>query len=108
MSTFILCRSAYLLKGYWRTRMRKVIRSSLLFLLVIGGISGAAAQSPSNQPRASGMETDTAKIKEPMLGDWESIASEGPPSASKNSDGSLKPFDLKRPFKYLPSHRSHL
>jgi len=88
--------------------MRKAIRSSLLFFLVIGGIGGAAAQSLSNQPRASGMETDTAKIKEAMLGDWESIAPEVRPSASKNADGSLKPFYLKRAFKYLPSDRFEL
>jgi hypothetical protein len=88
--------------------MRKVIKSSLLFFLVIGGISGAAAQSPSNQPKASGMETDTAKIKEAMLGEWGSIASEVRPSASKNADGSLKPFYLKRAFKYLPSDRFEL
>jgi hypothetical protein len=86
--------------------MRKAIRSSLLFFLVIGGIGEAAAQSPSNQPRASGMETDTAKIKEAMLGNWESIAPEVRPS--KNSDGSLKPFYLKRAFKYLPSDRFEL
>ncbi len=88
--------------------MRKAIRSSLLFFLVIGGISGAAAQSPSNQPKASGMETDTAKIKEAMLGEWGSIAPEVRPSASKNADGSLKPFYLKRAFKYLPSNRFEL
>jgi hypothetical protein len=88
--------------------MRKAIRSSLLFFLVISGFGGAAAQSPSNQPRASGMETDTAKIKEAMLGDWESIAPEVRPSASKNADGSLKPFYLKRAFKYLPSDRFEL
>jgi hypothetical protein len=88
--------------------MRKAIRSSLLFFLVIGGISGAAAQSPSNQPKASGMETDTAKIKKAMLGDWQSIAPEVRPSASKNADGSLKPFYLKRAFKYLPSDRFEL
>ena len=88
--------------------MRKVIKSSLLFFLVIGGISGAAAQSPSNQPKASGMETDTTKIKEAMLGEWGSIASEVRPSASKNADGSLKPFYLKRAFKYLPSNRFEL
>ncbi len=88
--------------------MRKAIRSSLLFFLVIGGISGAAAQSPSNQPKASGMETDTAKIKEAMLGEWGSIAPEVRPSASKNADGSLKPFYLKRAFKYLPSDRFEL
>ena len=88
--------------------MRKAIRSSLLFFLVIGGIGGAAAQSASDQPRASGMETDTAKIKEAMLGNWESIAPEVRPSASKNADGSLKPFYLKRAFKYLPSDRFEL
>lgn len=86
--------------------MRKAIRSSLLFFLVIGGIGEAAAQSPSNQPRASGMETDTAKIKQAMLGNWESIAPEVRPS--KNPDGSLKPFYLKRAFKYLPSDRFEL
>jgi hypothetical protein len=88
--------------------MRKAIRSSLLFFLVIGGIGGAAAQSPSHQPRASGMETDTAKIKQAMLGDWQSIAPEVRPSASKNTDGSLKPFYLRRVFKYLPSDRFEL
>jgi hypothetical protein len=83
--------------------MRKAIKSSLLFFLVIGG---AAAQSPSNQPRASDMETDTAKIKQAMLGNWESIAPEVRPS--KNADGSLKPFYLKRAFRYLPSDRFEL
>jgi hypothetical protein len=86
--------------------MRKAIKSALLFFLVIGGIGGAAAQSPSNQPGASGMETDTAKIKEAMLGNWESIATEARPS--KNADGSLKPLYLKRAFKYLPSDRFEL
>jgi hypothetical protein len=86
--------------------MRKTIRSSLAFFLVAGGIGGATAQSPSNQPRPSGMETDTAKIKEAMLGNWESIAPEVRPS--KNADGSLKPFYLKRAFKYLPSDRFEL
>jgi hypothetical protein len=86
--------------------MRNAIRSSLLFFLVIGGTGGAAAQSPSNQPRASGMETDTAKIKQAMIGNWESLAPEVRPS--KNADGSLKPFYLKRTFKYLPSDRFEL
>jgi hypothetical protein len=88
--------------------MCKAIGASLLFLLVMGAFGGATAQSPSNQPRASGMETDVTKIKEAMLGDWESIAPEVRPSASKNADGSLKPFYLKRAFKYLPSDRFEL
>jgi hypothetical protein len=83
--------------------MRRAIRSSLLFFLVMGG---ATAQSPSNQPRVSGMDADVAKIKEGMLGNWESIAPEVRPS--KNADGSLKPFYLKRSFKYLPSDRFEL
>jgi hypothetical protein len=86
--------------------MRKSIRLSLLFFAVIGGIGGAAAQSPSNQPRASAMEADLAKTKQAMLGNWESIAPEVRPS--KNPDGSLKPFYLKRAFKYLPSDRFEL
>jgi hypothetical protein len=86
--------------------MRKTIRAPMLFLLVMGAFNGAAAQSPSNQPRASGMETDVAKVKEGMLGNWESIAPEIRPS--KNPDGSLKPFYLKRAFKYLPSDRFEL
>jgi hypothetical protein len=86
--------------------MRKTIRAPVLFLLVIGAFGGVAAQSPSNQPRASGMETDVAKVKEAMLGNWESIAPEIRPS--KNLDGSLKPFYLKRSYKYLPSDRFEL
>jgi hypothetical protein len=83
--------------------MRRAIKSSLLFFLVMGG---ATAQSPSNQPRSSDMETDVAIVKEGMLGNWESIAPEVRPS--KNADGSLKPFYLKRSFKYLPSDRFEL
>ena len=88
--------------------MCKGIRASLLLLLVLTLSGGAAAQSPSNQPRASAMEADVAKVKEAMLGNWESIAPEVRPSASKNADGSLKPFYLKRAFKYLPSDRFEL
>jgi hypothetical protein len=54
------------------------------------------------------METDVTKIKQAMLGDWASIAPEVRPSASKNADGSLKPFYLKRAFKYQPSDRFEL
>src|ERR1700757_1601344 len=86
--------------------MCKGIRASLLLLLVMAGLGGAAAQSPSNQPRTSGMEADIAKVKEAMLGNWESIAPEIRPS--KNPDGSLKPFYLKRAFKYQPSDRFEL
>jgi hypothetical protein len=88
--------------------MGKGIRTSLLLLLAMIGFGAAAAQSPSNQPKASAMEADVAKVKEAMLGNWESIAPEVRPSAAKNADGTLKPFYLKRAFKYLPSDRFEL
>jgi hypothetical protein len=86
--------------------MRKVVVASLLLLSVTTGFDGAAAQSLSNQPKANAVETDVAKIKQAMLGNWESIAPEIRPS--KNPDGSLKPFYLKRAFKYQPSDRFEL
>jgi hypothetical protein len=89
-------------------RMRKGIKASLLSLLVMTAIGGAAAQSPGNQAKASAMEADVTKIKQALLGNWESIAPEVRPSAAKNADGSLKPFYLKRAFKYLPSDRFEL
>src|SRR6201990_3733743 len=88
--------------------MRRGIGASLLLVLVMTGAGGAAAQSSSNQSKASGMEADVTKIKQAMLGNWESIAPEVRPSAAKNADGSLKPFYLKRTFKYLPSDRFEL
>jgi hypothetical protein len=88
--------------------MDKGIWALLCLLLVMTGCGGVAAQSPSNQVRTGGMETDVTKVKEAMLGSWESIAPEVRPSASKNADGSLKPFYLKRAFKYLPSDRFEL
>jgi hypothetical protein len=83
--------------------MWRGIQASLL--LVTTAFGGAAAQSQSNQPRATGME-DVAKVKQAMLGNWESIAPEIRPS--KNPDGSMKPFFLKRAFKYLPADRFEL
>jgi len=48
------------------------------------------------------------QIKEALVGDWVSLAPELRPSANKNPDGSLKPFYLKRSFKYLGGDRFEL
>jgi hypothetical protein len=85
--------------------MWRGIQASLLFLLLTTAPGGAAAQSQSDQPRATGME-DVATVKQAMLGSWESIAPEIRPS--KNPDGSMKPFFLRRAFKYLPADRFEL
>lgn len=88
--------------------MSKGIRACWLgLLLAMAGFGAAAAQSSSSQ-KANAMETDVTKIKQAMLGQWESIAPEVRPSAAKNADGTLKPFYLKRSFKYLPSDRFEL
>jgi hypothetical protein len=86
--------------------MCKGVRASLLLLLVMTGFGGAAAQSAGNQPGASAMETDVAKIKQALLGNWESIAPEIRPS--KNPDGTLKPFYLTRSFVYEREDRFEL
>jgi hypothetical protein len=93
---------------YRSVLMGKGTRASLFLVLVMTGIGAAAALSPFNQAQAGGMETDVTKIKQAMLGNWESIAPEVRPSAAKNADGTLKPFYLKRAFKYLPSDRFEL
>lgn len=83
--------------------MRKAIKASLLFFMAVGGI---AAQSVSHPAKA--IDMDIAAIKKTLLGDWQSIAPEVRPSTIKNADGSIKPFYLKRTFKYLPSDRFEL
>jgi len=48
------------------------------------------------------------QIKTSLVGDWVSIAPEIRPSANKNADGTLKPFYLKREFKYIAGDRFEL
>lgn len=48
------------------------------------------------------------RTKESLRGAWVSIAPEVRPSATKNADGSLKPFYLTRDFKYLGDDRFEL
>jgi hypothetical protein len=88
--------------------MRNAAKWSLSLILLLASLDGAAAQSPADQAKGSGMEADITTIKQAMLGNWESIASEVRPSASKNPDGSLKPFYLRRAFTYLPLDRFEL
>ena len=48
------------------------------------------------------------QIKQALVGDWVSIAPEIRPSASKNPDGTLKPFYLTRDFRYTAGDRFEL
>ncbi|WP_441258445.1 hypothetical protein AB7008_03645 [Bradyrhizobium sp. 521_C7_N1_3] len=87
--------------------MLKSIQTSLL-ILALAGSGEAAAQSSNTQAKANNMELDVTGLKQALLGDWESIAPEVRPSAAKNADATLKPFYLKRAFKYQPSDRFEL
>jgi hypothetical protein len=48
------------------------------------------------------------QIKQAMQGEWVSIAPEIRPSSLKNTDGNLKPFYLKREFKYIAGDKFEL
>ncbi len=48
------------------------------------------------------------QTKDALRGEWVSIAPEIRPSATKNPDGTLKPFYLTRNFKYLGNDRFEL
>lgn len=78
--------------------------SSILALAVAA--TPALAQAPAAQQKGSDVQTDIGQIKKALLGEWVSIAPEIRPS--KNPDGTLKPFYLKRAFKYVPSDRFEL
>ena len=88
--------------------MCMAFRTVLSSIFVLAIAFTAAAPTINAQGKASGVETDITKIKGALLGEWVSIAPEVRPSAAKNADGTLKPFYLKRAFKYLPSDRFEL
>ena len=48
------------------------------------------------------------QIKQAIQGEWMSVAPEIRPSSLKNADGSLKPFYLKREFKYMAGDKFEL
>jgi len=48
------------------------------------------------------------ETKRALVGEWASLTPEVRPSASKNPDGTLKPFYLSRVFKYLGEDRFEL
>jgi hypothetical protein len=69
----------------------------------------AACTSMPTSPQAEGkIAMNVEQIKEALVGEWVSIAPELRPSASKNPDGTLKPFYLKRESKYLGGDRFEL
>jgi hypothetical protein len=87
---------------------RKPFLAILILLAVASGLAACASlpQSSTQPEGASPMNVD--QIKQALIGDWVSIAPEIRPSAGKNADGTLKPFYLKREFKYSAGDRFEL
>jgi hypothetical protein len=79
-----------------------------LMLTAVLGLTACTSMphSPTQSEGATPMNLD--QIKQSLVGDWASIAPEIRPSAGKNPDGTLKPFYLKREFKYLAGDRFEL
>jgi hypothetical protein len=67
----------------------------------------STTESLSRKPEGQ-IVMNVEQIKEALVGGWVSIAPEIRPSANKNADGTLKPFYLKREYKYLAGDRFEL
>jgi hypothetical protein len=81
-------------------------RLSILLLLVAVLWLAACISVPTQSQGETLMNVNQIKLA--LIGDWVSIAPEIRPSAIKNADGTLKPFYLKREFKYLDGDRFEL
>jgi hypothetical protein len=89
---------------------RRIATLLCLGLAAAGAACTATSDLSRTQPARSREEAamNVDQIKEALLGEWVSIAPEVRPSAAKNPDGSLKPFYLRRSFKYLGGDRFEL
>jgi hypothetical protein len=86
---------------------RRISHPLALALAMTLAACASTIGSPSRKPEGQTvMNVET--IKEALVGDWVSVAPEVRPSANKNPDGTLKPFYLKREFKYLAGDRFEL
>jgi hypothetical protein len=68
-------------------------------------VAGCGLTTVSNR---EGTVMSLDQTKDALRGEWVSIAPEIRPSATKNPDGTLKPFYLTRDFKYLGNDRFEL
>ena len=88
--------------------MKPILRRISLACTVAAAALGAAC---STMPRPPGKEASAMSVeqtKRALAGVWVSLAPEVRPSATKNPDGSLRPFYLTREFKYLGDDRFEL
>ena len=80
-------------------------RALLIFTLAAAILAAGSSAALSNK---EGTTMSLEQTKNVLRGEWVSVAPEIRPSATKNPDGSLKPFYLTRNFKYLGNDRFEL
>lgn len=88
----------------WTRRIACILATGLALTLAA---CASSIDSPSRKPEGQAV-MNAEQIKQALVGNWVSIAPEVRPSAGKNPDGTLKPFYLKREFKYLAGDRFEL
>ena len=85
---------------------RSTMSSSLLLAIALTLAACAPTGASLKTQGTTPMTLD--QTRQALVGEWVSIAPEIRPSASKNPDGTLKPFYLKRDFKYIAGDRFEL
>ena len=73
----------------------RIIKATSLLVLVFGIMNSSIAQKTKTKNKSV---MTTEQVKKESSGHWQSITTEVRPSNSKNPDGTLKPFYLKRDF----------
>src|SRR5436190_6297995 len=89
------------------SQLWKILAASVLLAAVASAQSADTIAVAQGTPH-KGDPMSLEQIKQKLVGEWVSIAPEVRPSATKNPDGSLKPFYLTRDFKYLGDDRFEL
>ncbi len=84
--------------------MKSLSPRTLLTMAIFMSLA-ACASTFSNK---EGSRMSVEETKQALVGEWFSLAPEIRPSATKNPDGSLRPFYLSRQFKYLGDDRFEL
>ena len=83
-------------------------RLLLPVVLISAVLAGCASDASIPLPPSSERNMTVDQTKTALVGAWGSIAPEIRPGASKNPDGTLKPFYLTRSFKYTADDRFEL
>ena len=82
-------------------------RVALVAVVLLGGCAIGARTADRERPDVNQPQT-LEGLQGALVGRWTSIAPEIRPSNTKNADGTLKPFYLRREFSYSPGDRFEL